>query len=424
MKKFTLFAILMLFILTLSVGASNKLSPAIDIIAGESQMIKTAVPYNGEINFDISDFDYPLGINVGSITVTALPDERVGRLMLGNLYVVQNQVIYRDDFSMLKFVQIVEDEAEATFKFKPNNSDYEIVCSLKSLKNVNLSPVATNGESVSAWTNMNISSFGVLAGYDPEGDDLTFEIVSYPKKGLIQITNSKAGDYKYTPYYDAKGIDVFSYRVRDSYGNYSELCTVELKIEKLRTSLVFSDIKDERYLNAIFTMCEHKLMTYRTDKDGNLFFAPDDEITKEEFVSLVMTAMGAKNVPTIERTRFADDKEISDKYKGYLEAAFSLGILAGENRVDGVYINPKSAVTTADASIIINKIIGATSKASISVFIDADEIPDKAKDSIASLTEIGVLTKTNGKISPNSPLTRSQAAQILMSLLQFNGKLK
>lgn len=424
MKKTILFTLALLFLLGIYVGASDKLSPAIDIIANENLMIKAGVPYNGEINFDIDDFDYPLGINVKSITVTSLPDESVGRLMLDNLYVVNNQVIYRDDFSMLKFVQIVNDEAEATFKFKPNGSNYEIECTLKSLSNVNLSPIASNGEIISAWTNSNISSYGALNGFDPEGDKLKFEIVSYPSKGIVKITNSEAGDYKYTPYLDAKGYDAFSYRVRDSYGNYSELCTVELKIEKLKTSLVFSDLADDRYLNAVLAVHEHKLMSSKMDNDGKFLFMPNEEITREEFVALVMDAMGAKNVPTLEKTRFADDSDISPKFKGYIESAFSLGIISGKNEIDGVHINPKGAITTAEASIIINKIIGASSSASMTVFLDESEIPKDAKASITSLTELGILSKTDGKISPNSPLTRSQTAQILMSLLRFNGKIK
>ena len=85
---------------------------------------------------------------------------------------------------------------------------------------------------------------------------------------------------------------------------------------------------------------------------------------------------------------------------------------------------PKSEITTAEASVIINKIIGSKSSASKDAFSDSDEIPDWARDSIVSLCEIGILEKENGKISPNSPLTRAQTAQILMSLLEYRGKLE
>lgn len=422
MKKTLLFVIILIFALAFTAYASEKLSPALDVIATNHSMVKASVTNNNEVLFDVDDFDRPLGVNLKSITITELPSQAVGRLMLDNLYVVKNQVIARDDFSMLKFVQTAEG-ASAVFKFRPNNSTYEIECSLQALSSVNLCPVASNGDSVSAWTNMNISCFGTLAGYDPEGDKLKYEVVSYPEKGLITITNAETGDYRYTPYENAKGTDAFSYTVRDEFGNYSETCTVKIKIEKLKTSLVFADMDDEKCMNAALVMYEENLMTFKRNGDGTFDFRPNEEITKEEFVSLVMKAMGAKDVPIVEKTRFADDKDIKAEYKGYLESAFSLGIVKGTTEKDGVHINPKSKVTTADAAMIINRIIGAKIETSMTVFADDDQIPDGARESLTSLTELGILEKTNGKISPNSPLTRAQTAQIIMSLLEYRGKL-
>jgi len=423
MKKFILFTAILMLALSTGVFAADKLSPAIDVIANDFSMVKASVAQNGEFIFDVDDFDEAIGTNVKSITITSLPDKNIGRLMLDNLYIVEKQVIYREDFSMLRFVQKSEDSVGAVFKFKPNNNEYEIECTLKSLESVNLPPVATNGESVSAWTNSNISCFGVLNGYDPDGDNLRYEMVSYPQKGLITITNLETGDYIYTPFEDATGTDVFSYRVRDEYGNYSETCVVKMKIEKLRTSLVFNDLENERCLNAAIVLYENEIMTYTPNANGSFDFRPNEEITREEFIVLVMKAMGAKEAPTMQSTRFADDKDISPEYKGYLESAFSLGIIKGKNESDGVHINPKEKITVAEAAKIINKIIGAKLQASMTVFADADQIPKDAVNDVTSLTELGILVKTNGKISPNSPLTREQTARILMSLLEYRGKI-
>ena len=96
MKKFLLFTIAIAFALSLCVLADSKLSPAIDIIATDCSMIKASVTENGEFSFDVGDFDEVLGVNVQSITVTALPNSELGRLMLDNLYVVENQVISRE----------------------------------------------------------------------------------------------------------------------------------------------------------------------------------------------------------------------------------------------------------------------------------------------------------------------------------------
>ncbi|MBR2025207.1 MAG: cadherin-like domain-containing protein [Clostridia bacterium] len=239
MKKFIIFAFILISVLCLGISASDIVSPAIEVIAGQNEMIKTGFISDGIISFDTYDFDEVIGTNVKSITVCNLPDNKCGRLMLGNLYVVENQVISREDFSLLKFVSASQTEAKDTvFTFEPNGNGYEIECALKSIEKVNFSPVASNGDSISVWTQENISNYGTLSGYDPDGDNLKFEVVNYPQKGLLKLTNSDTGEYIYTPYKDARGTDAFSYRVRDSYGNYSEICTVSIKVDKLRVSLV------------------------------------------------------------------------------------------------------------------------------------------------------------------------------------------
>ena len=228
---------------------------------------------------------------------------------------------------------------------------------------------------------------------------------------------------KYTPYEGARGKDAFSYRVRDSYGNYSETCTVNVRIQKLKTTLVFSDMDGSKALNAALIVTDGKFMDYTVNKDGTVSFNPDEKITKEEFVALIMNALGAKAVPTLEKTRFADDEKISPEYKGYAESAFVLGIVKGTTKTDGVYFNPKDEVTVAEAAVMINSIIGAKSKSSSTTFADEEDIPEWAKSDLVSLNELGIIEKSDGKISPNSTLNRAQTAQIIMSLLDGRGKL-
>lgn len=423
MKKIIIFTFILIFLLCVGVSASSIVSPAIEVIADQNEMIKTGALQDGIITFDTNDFDTVIGTNVKSITVSSLPDDNLGKLMLGNLYVVQNQVISREDFSLLKFVASSKTEIqEAFFTFIPNGNEYEIECSLKSVEKVNFSPVASNGNEINAWTQENISNYGTLLGFDPDGDGLKFEIVNYPKKGLVTLTNSDTGEYIYTPYKDAKGVDAFSYRVRDEYGNYSENCTVNIKVDKLRVSLVINDLDDDRYLNAVIVMKEYDIMECFENEDGSFSFKPDEKITKEEFIYLLMTTMGAKNVPTLNKTRFADNDDIAPQYRGYIEGALSLGIIKGENKSDGLYFYPKKEITLAEAASIINNVIGAKSQ-NKQTFKDDETIPNFAKDDIYALCEVGIINGEGGKIQASNPLSRSQTAQILLSLLQYKGKI-
>jgi hypothetical protein len=84
---------------------------------------------------------------------------------------------------------------------------------------------------------------------------------------------------------------------------------------------------------------------------------------------------------------------------------------------------PQDSLTRAEAAKIIFKILGTKIQTCLTVFADSDEIPNDAIEALTSLTQVGILEKINGKISPNAPLTRAQTAQILMSLLEYQGKL-
>ena len=102
----------------------------------------------------------------------------------------------------------------------------------------------------------------------------------------------------------------------------------------------------------------------------------------------------------------------------------SLGIIAGENESDGLHFYPKKEITIAEASVIINKIIGAKANKEGKEFEDEKDIPSWAINDLKALNSVGIINAENGNIKPNSPLSRTQTAQILMSLLQYRGKIK
>ena len=70
---------------------------------------------------------------------------------------------------------------------------------------------------------------GTLNGVDPDGDSLTYSIITNSYKGQVTITNSSTGDYIYVPDSDATGVDSFSFKAND--GNLdSNTATVTINI--------------------------------------------------------------------------------------------------------------------------------------------------------------------------------------------------
>ena len=69
---------------------------------------------------------------------------------------------------------------------------------------------------------------GQMHAIDPEADAVEFLIAAYPKYGALEA--DKDGKYVYTPTSNFKGEDSFSYVARDSYGNWSEISSIKIKI--------------------------------------------------------------------------------------------------------------------------------------------------------------------------------------------------
>ncbi|MBE6625747.1 MAG: S-layer homology domain-containing protein [Ruminococcaceae bacterium] len=392
---------------------STLLSPALKILAEDTKMIRSGL-VTGEIDFTATDFDRAVGRDVNSITITALPPATDGVLMYNNAPVTVNQTISEAGLEYLYFVPTSSCET-SSFRFRAGDY-YSIECVLKYTDSVNLAPsVSTVDTAIPVWTQKDIAVFGTLDANDAEGDSLTFEIVDYPRRGIIEILNKNSGDYRYTPYDGLVGEDSFSYAVFDEWGNYSEVKTVSVSIDNAEAELVFADLDGHWAHNAAIVMVASDAMSVRS-VNGEMYFDPDEKISREDFLVTVMKVLGAGEIAPA-ATVFADDDEISESASGYVARAQSLGIIKGSRENGLLYFNPKDNITRAEAAVILNAIIGAEESDVVPVFADASNVPAWAKSSIYALTSAGVFNGTgNRNFSANDTVSRAEVAQMLLTV--------
>jgi hypothetical protein len=122
------------------------------------------------------------------------------------------------------------------------------------------------------------------------------------------------------------------------------------------------------------------------------------------------------------RTNFADDSDIAAEYKPYVTKAYELGIIRGIPTETGLYFEPNSEITRAEAAVIINSIlkIPASGNSTRAVFVDAVFIPDWAEDDVAALNSIGIIRgDENGSMNPNGFVTRAHSVQMLASMIDY-----
>jgi hypothetical protein len=420
--KGTTALILLLTLITFPISAVS-VSPALDILANELNLVKTATA-GSEINFTANDFDRALGVKVDRITVGTLPDITAGKLYVGQDEVKSGQSINRNGFGKLRFVPSGNGELETEFTFT-GESKYatrDIGCTLYILSDLNFAPTVNlvNDNYFNVSTYQNIAYYGIMKAVDPENDTLHYEIVSLPKKGLLTVTDHSYGSYKYTPTEGFTGKDSFKYIVSDKYGNISSEVTVKIKVQKNVSEVFLSDMTEHWAYNAAIKTIGDGIMNTQVADDGSIVFNPDLKVTRCEFLSMAMCAAGYTVRGNSVNTGFLDNGDIPQEYKGYVAAALERGFIQGMKTNGGYMFNPNECITRAEAALLLNNIVGLPVPAVKAVFADNNTIPVWAADAIYALNESGIMNGMGeGYISPYSTLTRAQTAQILYGILDM-----
>lgn len=397
------------------------LTPALYQIAEDVILIKTGTLGN-EIVFDADDFEECLGVKrISEIMITSLPPVTVGTLKFGESNVLKNQVITRSRIDELRFYPTNGNESEACFTFRAVGSEeYELTCQLYLLDGINYKPSAD----LSATTLFEISTYENIATHrrlritDPENDSVTFEIVKYPEKGVLTLTDRTLGTYVYTPITDFVGKDSFTYIATDQYGNRSEPAQVTIRVKENGASVVYSDLIGEAAQYHALRLTADGIATVRYE-NGSAVFEPSEAVTRLDFLVMAMKAAGYRVSTTADQTVFADDTDIPSSVKGYVCAAVNMGFVNGVQTDNGLYFYPNASITRAEAAVILNRMMDLDQPLIRPVFSDADSIPAYAIEAIHALSGVGILECIGNAISAGVVLNRGQCAEILGSMMDF-----
>ncbi len=431
MRKNILFSFcFLLIILTASSVAASAasveestipVSHGLYIIAEENSMAMAGIKGN-KISFDADDFARAMNLSgVDSITVTEVPPIADGELLVGSTVVNKGQTISRANIALMSYNAKSESATVSHFRFKVEDSTYDIKCNLYMLDSVNQAPTLSVAPetSLNVSTHKNITLHGTLPAYDPEGDEIRIEIVSYPTSGILILTDKASGSYTYTPSSEYTGKDSFTYVARDKYGNYSASKTVNLTVNKPSTSVQYVDMVSSPLYNAALNVTEAGIMS-GTQLGGSTYFYPSKTVSRSEFLVMAMHAMGINDVTDSGKTVFCDDSDIPESHRGYISTAYELGYIRGTYVGDDLCFLPNDPISRAEAAVIVCNMVEVATPTVSPVFNDSADIPAFASSAVSSLNYMGILQTEDGNISANADLTRGEAAQLLSLVLQLS----
>ncbi len=373
----------------------------------------TALAFSGE------DFDGVLGGKTGYIRMDKLPDAQAGKLYIGNSVVCDNQLIAREDFDRLYFLPSGNEPCTAAFTVSDataGRGTAAVSCTVNLLKEVNLAPVSASQDLETA---KNVAVFRFLSVSDPENDAFSVKVVSYPAHGTLSL-DKETGYFSYTPKKDFVGVDSFSYRAADVFGNSGGDTAVKITVRKPQSDTVFSDMTHHWAYNSALALCSAGLMQAEKQPDGTYTFSPDGPVTRGDFLAMALIRAGYEpKITAVAQSGFSDDEEIPANIRSYAEYARVNGIVSGYDNGDGTYrFDSFEPITRAQAAVMLDRILDLPDvSAARMAFADQSAIPVWAGQAFANLTACGIFNGTGfGTLLPQEELTRAQAAEILASL--------
>lgn len=177
----------------------------------------------------------------------------------------------------------------------------------------------------------------------------------------------------------------------------------------------FSDVADNSlYASAVTFMAARGIV----NGVGGGRFAPESNVTRADFLVMVMNAYGIKPDANIS-DNFTDAG--NKNYAPYLGTAKRLGLTSG---IGNNKFAPEANISRQDMLVILYRALNklgelptAQTGRSLASFSDANQIAGYAKDAIKLFVEAGVVSGSSKALNPKAMSKRAEVVQVLYNLL-------
>lgn len=152
---------------------------------------------------------------------------------------------------------------------------------------------------------------------------------------------------------------------------------------------------------------------------GNGIFAPNDSLTRAEFVKIIVSAFDLTDENA--KVSFEDVPEGEWHYK-YIASAKKAGLAAG---ISESLFGVNDSITREDMAVMVLRLVklfDIDMTGTAADFSDYDEISGYAKESVLQLSGAGIINGMgDGTFSPKTYVTRAQGAKVIYDLLTRKG---
>ena len=267
-------------------------------------------------------------------------------------------------------------------------------------------PTAQDGE---VRTYRGIPVQGQFLASDSEGEDMTFTLVEEPRKGTVTI---QGADFTYTPDEGVTGGDSFTYAATDSAGHISQPATVTVTIEKTKSGVTYADTEGSSAAAAAQHLAEAGIFT-GTKIGDQYYFQPDAEVSRSEFLAMVMETAGREVTP-VTMTGFCDDASIPTWAKAYAAAGVTDGIVQGKTTAEGAAFRGEEPITFNEAATVLDRVLDLGDVELDVWYADREAVPSWAAQAVGNMEAVSVLAAGSfGSQTMEQAVTRADAARML-----------
>jgi VCBS repeat-containing protein len=322
--------------------------------------------------------------------------------MLGTRVIRSGDILSADQLQQLTFHPLrTEDDAAATVTYLPIYENRVAPAATMTISIKGKEDLAPIAEDCALETYKNLAIDGKLKVSDPEGSALTYTLTREPKRGEVSIHAD--GSFTYTPRKNKVGTDSFTYTATDAAGNVSREATVTMQVMKTTNKTQYSDTIGSDCRFAAEWMKNTGLFTGESI-DGQICFQPGKNVTRGEFVAMLVRTLNIPVDESVTNTGFSDD--VPSWLRPYLAAAQRAGLMASWQ--EGTIFGAEMPITGAQAAVLLQNALQLPT-ATVSA---EDSYPEWAAAAMATMAQNGICLSENA-------MTRGRTAIALYRVSQL-----
>ncbi len=161
--------------------------------------------------------------------------------------------------------------------------------------------------------------------------------------------------------------------------------------------------------NALSAALENGLMQ---GSDGKLM--PGNNLTRAEMATMISKAFGAKAEASIVGY---SDVSAEEWYATWTARAIKMKAMTGDGNGK---MRPNDQITRQECFLVINNVLklAAAKESTLDKFSDASDVAEWARPGVAAMVQAGYISGSDGKLNPETNITRAEFAQVMYSVIK------